>query len=255
MNKNFFCLVSVVFTLLTACSSSPVEDLDGKDESNEPAPKETFSLFSINSEYESNMDDLVNLIGNVNSDIVAIQKANKDFSMKTAHSLVENNQRWQAHFFSESYLVPDKGTGFLTKSIINSTEKKVLDEVLTFGIVTYQFGSGEEIWVSTCDLAGNDREKQIRQAKALADFADKVERNIVIAVAVSGNEIGEVLDILDKKYHRACNPMERNISSTAKNGYNFILTPLKQNWSVSVDVIESEGTSVCECIKAEIGLK
>lgn len=157
--------------------------------------------------------------------------------------------------FSESYLVSGKGTGFLSKSIINSTEKKELGDVLSLGIVTYQLEDGEDVWVATCRFDENDADKQLRQAEALANFADIVSKKLVIAAAVYADESSSVFDILDRKYRKIYNSAENN-SLSSKTEYNFILAPLKQNWTTQLIQIEGEElTSVYKATWVKMILK
>ena len=251
--SNFF--LGLTIFLLAACSSSIDEDLDIKKDVDDPVSEKTFSLLSVDVGYIENADALAGLIGDVNSDIAAIQRTGKGFPMKTAYALSKKGQRWQNHFFSESYLVPGKGTGFLSKSIINSTEKKELGDVLSLGIVTYQLEDGEDVWVATCRFDENDADKQLRQAEALANFADIVSKKLVIAAAVYADESSSVFDILDRKYRKIYNSAENN-SLSSKTEYNFILAPLKQNWTTQLIQIEGEElTSVYKATWVKMILK
>ncbi|QUR43869.1 hypothetical protein FQN58_11960 [Bacteroides xylanisolvens] len=251
--SNFF--LGLTIFLLAACSSSIDEDLDIKKDVDDPVSEKTFSLLSVDVGYIENADALAGLIGDVNSDIAAIQRTGNGFPMKTAYALSKKGQRWQNHFFSESYLVPGKGTGFLSKSIINSTEKKELGDVLSLGIVTYQLEDGEDVWVATCRFDENDADKQLRQAEALANFADIVSKKLVIAAAVYADESSSVFDILDRKYRKIYNLAENN-SLSSKTEYNFILAPLKQNWTTQLIQIEGEElTSVYKATWVKMILK
>ena len=251
--SNFF--LGLTIFLLAACSSSIDEDLDIKKDVDDPVSEKTFSLLSVDVGYIENADALAGLIGDVNSDIAAIQRTGNGFPMKTAYALSKKGQRWQNHFFSESYLVPGKGTGFLSKSIINSTEKKELGDVLSLGIVTYQLEDGEDVWVATCRFDENDADKQLRQAEALANFADIVSKKLVIAAAVYADESSSVFDILDRKYRKIYNSAENN-SLSSKTEYNFILAPLKQNWTTQLIQIEGEElTSVYKATWVKMILK
>ena len=227
--SNFF--LGLTIFLLAACSSSIDEDLDIKKDVDDPVSEKTFSLLSVDVGYIENADALAGLIGDVNSDIAAIQRTGNGFPMKTAYALSKKGQRWQNHFFSESYLVPGKGTGFLSKSIINSTEKKELGDVLSLGIVTYQLEDGEDVWV------------------------DIVSKKLVIAAAVYADESSSVFDILDRKYRKIYNSAENN-SLSSKTEYNFILAPLKQNWTTQLIQIEGEElTSVYKATLVKMILK
>ena len=251
--SNFF--LGLTIFLLAACSSSIDEDLDIKKDVDDPVSEKTFSLLSVDVGYIENADALAGLIGDVNSDIAAIQRSGNGYPMKTAYALSKKGQRWQNHFFSESYLVPGKGTGFLSKSIINSTEKKELGDVLSLGIVTYQLEDGEDVWVATCRFDENDADKQLRQAEALANFADIVSKKLVIAAAVYADESSSVFDILDRKYRKIYNSAENN-SLSSKTEYNFILAPLKQNWTTQLIQIEGEElTSVYKATLVKMILK
>lgn len=251
--SNFF--LGLTIFLLAACSSSIDEDLDIKKDVDDPVSEKIFSLLSVDVGYIENADALAGLIGDVNSDIAAIQRTGNGFPMKTAYALSKKGQRWQNHFFSESYLVPGKGTGFLSKSIINSTEKKELGDVLSLGIVTYQLEDGEDVWVATCRFDENDADKQLRQAEALANFADIVSKKLVIAAAVYADESSSVFDILDRKYRKIYNSAENN-SLSSKTEYNFILAPLKQNWTTQLIQIEGEElTSVYKATLVKMILK
>ncbi|WP_294548141.1 hypothetical protein [uncultured Bacteroides sp.] len=248
-------LLGLAIFLLAACSSSADEDLGIKKDVDDSVPERTFSLLSVDVGYGENVDALTRLIEGVNSDITAIQRTGDDFPMNAAYALSKKGQRWQNHFFSGSYLVPGKGVGFLSKSIINSTEKKELDDVLSLGVVTYQLEGGEDIWVGTCKFDENDADKQLRQAEALANFADIVPKKIVIAAAVYADESSVIFDILDSKYRKTRNLAE-NKSQSSKTEYNFILTPLKQNWTTQLMQIEgSELTSVYKATWAKMILK
>ena len=114
-----------------------------------------------------------------------------------------------------------------------------MGDVLSLGIVTYQLEDGEDVWVATCRFDENDADKQLRQAEALANFADIVSKKLVIAAAVYADESSSVFDILDRKYRKIYNSAENN-SLSSKTEYNFILAPLKQNWTTQLIQIEGE---------------
>lgn len=95
--SNFF--LGLTIFLLAACSSSIDEDLDIKKDVDDPVSEKTFSLLSVDVGYIENADALAGLIGDVNSDIAAIQRTGNGFPMKTAYALSKKGQRWQNHFF------------------------------------------------------------------------------------------------------------------------------------------------------------
>lgn len=76
--SNFF--LGLTIFLLAACSSSIDEDLDIKKDVDDPVSEKTFSLLSVDVGYIENADALAGLIGDVNSDIAAIQENRKWFS-------------------------------------------------------------------------------------------------------------------------------------------------------------------------------
>lgn len=255
MRTSIFFLGWAMF-LLAACSSSADEDLGTKNGTEPPVPGKTFSLLCVDVGYGENVGALTDLVGGVDSDIAAIQRSGNFLPMETAYALIKKEQRWQYHFFSESYLVTEKGVGILSKSIINSTEKKILDDVLSLGIVAYQFEEGgEDIWVATCKFDENDADKRLRQAEALAKFADMVTKNTVIAAAVYEGESSAIFDILNRKYRITYNSSENNMLSS-HTVCNLILTPLKQNWTAQIMQIKGdELTSVYKAIVVKMILK
>ena len=89
--SNFF--LGLTIFLLAACSSSIDEDLDIKKDVDDPVSEKTFSLLSVDVGYIENADALAGLIGDVNSDIAAIQRTGNGFPMKTAYALSKKGQK------------------------------------------------------------------------------------------------------------------------------------------------------------------
>ena len=79
-----------------------------------------------------------------------------------------------------------------------------MNDELVLLTAPYELGSGETVLIATCQFDKEDANKRVRQAEALAAYADQVKQNIVICASVYENESGNVFNILKKKYRRSC---------------------------------------------------
>ena len=79
-----------------------------------------------------------------------------------------------------------------------------LNDELVLLTAPYELGSGETVLIATCQFDKEDANKRVRQAEALAAYADQVKQNIVICASVYENESGNVFNILKNKYSISC---------------------------------------------------
>ena len=67
-----------------------------------------------------------------------------------------------------------------------------MNDELVLLTAPYELGSGETVLIATCQFDKEDANKRVRQAEALAAYADQVKQNIVICASVYENESGNV---------------------------------------------------------------
>ncbi len=98
----------------------------------------------------------------------------------------------------------ETGVALFVRECFYGTNKVNLNDELVLLTAPYELGSGETVLIATCQFDKEDANKRVRQAEALAAYADQVKQNIVICASVYENESGNVFNILKKKYRRSC---------------------------------------------------
>lgn len=269
------CLFGVL--LMTACGSSdPVLSGSGETGSEESlvtlAGDRSFSLLSLSADRgmasgSYQIQPLAAFIQENNTDVVALQDVdfgttrtgNKNLVADVAYQCSKNGDRRQGVFASvTSEDGGETGVALFVRECFYGTNKVNLNNELALLTMPYELGSGETILIATCQFDRTDPNKRIRQAEALASYADQVKQNIVICASIYEEQSGNVFNILKTKYRRSCKFASEDTypADQPTSRYDYILTPLSQNWGTQTVMVKGDTTvSNHKALFIRIGLK
>lgn len=236
-----------------------------------PADK-SFSLLSLSAarglvsgSYDAGK--LSGFIQDNNTDVIALQdvgyrtteSGGKDLVSEIAYKCSRNSQRRQGVFASISQTAEgEHGVAFLIRECFYGTRKLSLNGDLALLTIPYELGSGEKVIIATCQFDRESPDKRLKQAEALVAYADTVKQNVVIAASIHEKSTGNVFSILNRKFRRSCKYSADNTypASQPTERYDYILTPLSQNWGTQFVQMKGNGTiSDHKAVFIRIGLK
>lgn len=269
------CLFGVL--LMTACGSSdPVLSGSGETGSEESlvtlAGDRSFSLLSLSANRgmasgSYQIQPLAAFIQENNTDVVALQDVDfgttrtgkKNLVADVAYQCSKNGDRRQGVFASTaSEDGGENGVALFVRECFYGTDKVNLNNELVLLTMPYELGSGETVLIATCQFDRTDPNKRIRQAEALAAYADQVKQNVVICASIYEETSGNVFNILRTKYRRSCKFVSENTYPADQpiSRYDYILTPLSQNWGTQTVMVKGDATvSNHKALFIRIGLK
>lgn len=269
------CLFGVL--LMTACGSSdPV--LSGPDETESEeslvtlAGDRSFSLLSLSADKgmasgSYQVEPLAAFIQENNTDVVALQDVDYGTTRTGKTNLVadvayrcskEGNRRQGVFASTGREDGGETGVSLFVRECFYGTNKVNLNNELVLLTMPYELKSGETVLVATCQFDRNDASKRVRQAEALASYADQVKQNIVICASIYEEQSGNVFNILKTKYRRSCKFAAENTypADEPVSRYDYILTPLSQNWGTQTILVKGDASvSDHKALFLRIGLK
>lgn len=262
---------------MTACGSSdPV--LSGPDETESEeslvtlAGDRSFSLLSLSADKgmasgSYQVEPLAAFIQENNTDVVALQDVDYGTTRTGKTNLVadvayrcskEGNRRQGVFASTGREDGGETGVSLFVRECFYGTNKVNLNNELVLLTMPYELKSGETVLVATCQFDRNDASKRVRQAEALASYADQVKQNIVICASIYEEQSGNVFNILKTKYRRSCKFAAENTypADEPVSRYDYILTPLSQNWGTQTVMVKGDATvSNHKALFIRIGLK
>lgn len=232
----------------------------------------SFSLLSLSADKglvsgSYSVEPLVTFIQENNTDVVALQDVDygtartgkKNLVAEVAYRCSKDGQRRQGVFASVGEDDGgETGVALFVRECFYGTERVNLNDELVLLTMPYELGSGETVLIATCQFDRNDAGKRVRQAEALAAYADRVKQNIVICASIHEEESGNVFNLLKAKYRRSCKFTTDNTypAGEPQSRYDYILTPLSQNWGTQVVQVKGDATiSDHKALFIRIGLK
>lgn len=274
--KFILCFVGILS--ITACGSSDPDlpgsgGTGGDDETLVTlAGDRSFSLLSLSAgkglaSGTYNIQPLAAFIQENNTDVVALQDVDfgtartgkKNLIGEVAYRCSKDGQRRQGIFASTGREDGgETGVALFVRECFYGTNKVNLNDELVLLTAPYELGSGETVLIATCQFDKEDANKRVRQAEALAAYADQVKQNIVICASVYENESGNVFNILKKKYRRSCKFSSENTYPAVQpeSRFDYVLTPLSQNWGTQAVQVKGDQTvSDHKALFLRIGLK
>lgn len=274
--KNSLFIIAICL-FLSACSSSDsdIPGTGGKKDGDELVTLQadrSFSFLSVSAgrglvsgSYDAGR--LAGFIQDNNTDIIALQDVDyrtaevggRDIVSEIAYKCSRNSQRRQGVFASVGRENEgERGVAFLIRECFYGTDKLNLNGDLVLLTMPYELGSGEKVIIATCQFDRENANIRIKQAEALVAYADTVKHNVVIAVSIHEEITGNVFNILNNKFRRSCKYSEENTypASQPTMRYDYILTPLSQNWGTQFIQIKGDGAiSDHKAVFIRIGLK
>lgn len=274
--KFILCLFGVLLT--TACGSSD-PDLSGSDGAGGEdeglvnlAGDRSFSLLSLSANRgmasgSYQVEPLAAFIQENNTDVVALQDVDYGTTRTGKTNLVadvayrcskEGNRRQGVFASTGREDGGETGVSLFVRECFYGTNKVNLNNELVLLTMPYELKSGETVLVATCQFDRNDASKRVRQAEALAAYADQVKQNIVICASIHEDLSGNVFNILKTKYRRSCKFVSENTYPADQpiSRYDYILTPLSQNWGTQTVMVKGDATiSNHKALFIRIGLK
>lgn len=274
--KFILCLFGVLLT--TACGSSDPDlsgsgGAGGEDEGLvNLAGDRSFSLLSLSANRgmasgSYQVEPLAAFIQENNTDVVALQDVDYGTTRTGKTNLVadvayrcskEGNRRQGVFASTGREDGGETGVSLFVRECFYGTNKVNLNNELVLLTMPYELKSGETVLVATCQFDRNDASKRVRQAEALAAYADQVKQNIVICASIHEDLSGNVFNILKTKYRRSCKFVSENTYPADQpiSRYDYILTPLSQNWGTQTVMVKGDATiSNHKALFIRIGLK
>lgn len=274
--KFILCLFGVLLT--TACGSSDPDlsgsgGAGGEDEGLvNLAGDRSFSLLSLSADKgmasgSYQVESLAAFIQENNTDVVALQDVDYGTTRTGKTNLVadvayrcskEGNRRQGVFASTGREDGGETGVSLFVRECFYGTNKVNLNNELVLLTMPYELKSGETVLVATCQFDRNDASKRVRQAEALAAYADQVKQNIVICASIHEDLSGNVFNILKTKYRRSCKFVSENTYPADQpiSRYDYILTPLSQNWGTQTVMVKGDATiSNHKALFIRIGLK
>ena len=135
-----------------------------------------------------NIQPLAAFIQENNTDVVALQDVDfgtartgkKNLVGEVANRCSKDGQRRQGIFASTGREDGgETGVALFVRECFYGTNKVNLNDELVLLTAPYELGSGETVLIATCQFDKEDANKRVRQAEALAAYADQVKQNIV----------------------------------------------------------------------------
>ena len=272
----FMCLSISCLTI--SCGSSDPGKLGsggGGDEAEALVPLDgnrSFSLLSLSADKgltsgSYDVEPLVTFIQENNTDVVALQDVDYGTTRTGKTNLVadvayrcskEGNRRQGVFASTGREDGGETGVSLFVRECFYGTNKVNLNNELVLLTMPYELKSGETVLVATCQFDRNDASKRVRQAEALAAYADQVKQNIVICASIHEDLSGNVLNILKTKYRRSCKFAAENTypADEPVSRYDYILTPLSQNWGTQTILVKGDASvSDHKALFLRIGLK
>lgn len=270
------CLFGVL--LMTACGSSDPDlsgsgGAGGEDEGLvNLAGDRSFSLLSLSADKgmasgSYQVEPLAAFIQENNTDVVALQDVDYGTTRTGKTNLVadvayrcskEGNRRQGVFASTGREDGGETGVSLFVRECFYGTNKVNLNNELVLLTMPYELKSGETVLVATCQFDRNDASKRVRQAEALASYADQVKQNIVICASIYEEQSGNVFNILKTKYRRSCKFAAENTypADEPVSRYDYILTPLSQNWGTQTILVKGDASvSDHKALFLRIGLK
>lgn len=270
------CLFGVLLT--TACGSSDPDlsgsgGAGGEDEGLvNLAGDRSFSLLSLSANRgmasgSYQVEPLAAFIQENNTDVVALQDVDYGTTRTGKTNLVadvayrcskEGNRRQGVFASTGREDGGETGVSLFVRECFYGTNKVNLNNELVLLTMPYELKSGETVLVATCQFDRNDASKRVRQAEALAAYADQVKQNVVICASIYEEPSGNVFNILKTKYRRSCKFVSENTYPADQpiSRYDYILTPLSQNWGTQTVMVKGDATiSNHKALFIRIGLK
>lgn len=274
--KFILCLFGVLLT--TACGSSDPDlsgsgGAGGEDEGLvNLAGDRSFSLLSLSADKgmasgSYQVESLAAFIQENNTDVVALQDVDYGTTRTGKTNLVadvayrcskEGNRRQGVFASTGREDGGETGVSLFVRECFYGTNKVNLNNELVLLTMPYELKSGETVLVATCQFDRNDASKRVRQAEALAAYADQVKQNIVICASIHEDLSGNVFNILKTKYRRSCKFVSENTypANQPISRYDYILTPLSQNWGTQTVMVKGDASvSDHKALFLRIGLK
>lgn len=274
--KFILCLFGVLLT--TACGSSDPDlsgsgGAGGEDEGLvNLAGDRSFSLLSLSADKgmasgSYQIEPLAAFIQENNTDVVALQDVDYGTTRTGKTNLVadvayrcskEGNRRQGVFASTGREDGGETGVSLFVRECFYGTNKVNLNNELVLLTMPYELKSGETVLVATCQFDRNDASKRVRQAEALASYADQVKQNIVICASIYEEQSGNVFNILKTKYRRSCKFASEDTypADQPTSRYDYILTPLSQNWGTQTVMVKGDATvSNHKALFIRIGLK
>lgn len=274
--KFILCLFGVLLT--TACGSSDPDlsgsgGAGGEDEGLvNLAGDRSFSLLSLSADKgmasgSYQIEPLAAFIQENNTDVVALQDIDYGTARTGKTNLVadvayrcskEGNRRQGVFASTGREDGGETGVSLFVRECFYGTNKVNLNNELVLLTMPYELKSGETVLVATCQFDRNDASKRVRQAEALASYADQVKQNIVICASIYEEQSGNVFNILKTKYRRSCKFASEDTypADQPTSRYDYILTPLSQNWGTQTVMVKGDATvSNHKALFIRIGLK
>lgn len=263
---------------MTACGSSDPDlsgsgGAGGEDEGLvNLAGDRSFSLLSLSADKgmasgSYQVEPLAAFIQENNTDVVALQDVDYGTTRTGKTNLVadvayrcskEGNRRQGVFASTGREDGGETGVSLFVRECFYGTNKVNLNNELVLLTMPYELKSGETVLVATCQFDRNDASKRVRQAEALAVYADQVKQNIVICASIHEDLSGNVLNILKTKYRRSCKFAAENTypADEPVSRYDYILTPLSQNWGTQTILVKGDASvSDHKALFLRIGLK
>lgn len=263
---------------MTACGSSDPDlsgsgGAGGEDEGLvNLAGDRSFSLLSLSADKgmasgSYQIEPLAAFIQENNTDVVALQDIDYGTARTGKTNLVadvayrcskEGNRRQGVFASTGREDGGETGVSLFVRECFYGTNKVNLNNELVLLTMPYELKSGETVLVATCQFDRNDASKRVRQAEALAVYADQVKQNIVICASIHEDLSGNVLNILKTKYRRSCKFAAENTypADEPVSRYDYILTPLSQNWGTQTILVKGDASvSDHKALFLRIGLK
>lgn len=232
----------------------------------------SFSLLSLSADKgltsgSYDVEPLVTFIQENNTDVVALQDVDYGATRTGKTNLVadvayrcskEGNRRQGVFASTGREDGGETGVSLFVRECFYGTNKVNLNNELVLLTMPYELKSGETVLVATCQFDRNDASKRVRQAEALAAYADQVKQNIVICASIHEEVSGNVFHILEAKYRRSCQFTTENTypADEPVSRYDYILTPLSQNWGTQTILVKGDASvSDHKALFLRIGLK
>lgn len=273
MNDYFkYKILWVLFSFtLCSCGDSNVVSED-TDSLITLKPSQSISLLSISADKglttgSYTAQNLATLIRGKNPDVIAMQDVDyrtsdvsgKDLVSEISYLSSKDGQPRQGTFTPILKVNGgERGLGLFVRDCFLKTERIVLDDVLVMHTMKYTLKTGSEIIIATCQFDRNNETIMQKQSDALSAYADSVKSNVVIAASIHKGINSDVLKTIEKKFRRSCKYQSDNTypASNPVNRYDYILTPLSQNWRTQiVEIIGDATTSDHKGIFIRIGIK
>ncbi len=271
--KMFLMLLFVIGNI--ACGGSdddPVTPPSGEDGLVNIDPFRSLSLLSISADKglvtgTYTASNLATFVQTQDPDVVALQDVDfrttdtggKDLISEIAYTSSKNGSPRQGIFTLLSRVNGgETGLGLIRRDCFEGTNREVLESVLVLHTMKYTFQSGTEIRIATCQFDRTNQEMMMKQASALTAYADTVQVPFLLAASIHATPESDVISTLSTKYRRSCKYTSDNTypASSPANRYDYVLTPLKQDWGTQYVGVAGDATvSGHKGIIIRVGLK